>query len=371
MKSPKPLENLKNIWNEFGKKDPLWAVLTEPDKKDRKWDLEEFFRIGEEEIEATMSHLHSMGLEIPRRRALDFGCGVGRLTRALGSRFDRVTGVDISPSMIEKARALNHDRENGEFVLNDREDLRVFADRSFDFIYSNITLQHVDPVYSRKYLDEFFRILAPGGILVFQLPSRPARLVLRLIYPRFRRPWYDFQRRRAKSDMIMEMHGISMKKVAAIIEHNDARLLAAVEDCSAGEQWVSRKYYVYKPKYDLRLVEARSPAAVPRGKNARVEIVMENRGFESLSANESAETIRLGARLFPKGSNTGDPPLREFRAESLFPLPLGARAVRNLILDLEGIDPGRYLLYLDFVNEGRYWFAQIGFKPIRKNIRVD
>jgi len=169
-----PLENLKKIWDEFGKKDALWAVLTEPSKKDKKWEPEEFFRIGEVEIAATMLHLASLGLDLPHSRALDFGCGVGRLTRALGSRFDRAVGVDIAPSMIEQARSLNRDLANCEFVVNERDDLAIFPDRSFDFIYSNITLQHIDPVHTRKYLDEFFRILAPGGILVFQLPSRPA-----------------------------------------------------------------------------------------------------------------------------------------------------------------------------------------------------
>ena len=42
-----------------------------------------------------------------RDRALDFGCGVGRLTRALGTRFESALGVDISAGMIEQARRLN------------------------------------------------------------------------------------------------------------------------------------------------------------------------------------------------------------------------------------------------------------------------
>ena len=41
-----------------------------------------------------------------------------------------------------------------------------------DFIYSRIVLQHVNSRYAvRSYLSEFARVLAPGGLLVFQLPS--------------------------------------------------------------------------------------------------------------------------------------------------------------------------------------------------------
>jgi SAM-dependent methyltransferase len=370
MNSPKPLENLKKIWNEFGKKDALWAVLTEPSKKDRKWEPEEFFRIGEVEIAATMLHLASLGLELPHGRALDFGCGVGRLTRALGSRFDRAVGVDISSSMIDQARALNRDRGNCEFVVNERDDLGIFPDRSFDFIYSNITLQHIDPVYSRKYLDEFFRILAPGGILAFQLPSRPARGLLRLIYPRFRRFWYDHQRRRAKSEMIMEMHGISRKKVVDLVERNRSRLLSAIDDTAAGDQWLGLKYYVLKPKFDFHLVEARCPRTVPAGTSVAVEVVLENRSLDAPAEDGSEKNILLGGRLFPAGAEAGAPPVREFRAERLFPVPPGARVARSLVLDLEGIAKGRYVLYLDLVNERRYWFGNVGFKPILKTIRV-
>ena len=45
------------------------------------------------------------GSPAARRSALDFGCGIGRLSQALAEHFDQVYGVDISPKMIELARA--------------------------------------------------------------------------------------------------------------------------------------------------------------------------------------------------------------------------------------------------------------------------
>jgi len=100
-------------------------------------------------------------------KALDFGCGVGRLTQALARRFASCVGVDISQEMIRKAGSLNQ-HTHCRYLVNTSTRL-PFADASFSFIYSNIVLQHVPPRYSRRYLREFARVLAPAGILVVGL----------------------------------------------------------------------------------------------------------------------------------------------------------------------------------------------------------
>jgi len=101
------------------------------------------------------------------RRALDFGCGAGRLTQALARHVERVTGVDISERMVALARQHCSD-ERVCFVQNVRPDLKVFACRSFDLVYSRITLQHIAPRYTRRYLREFIRVLGAGA----SCPSR-------------------------------------------------------------------------------------------------------------------------------------------------------------------------------------------------------
>ena len=53
--------------------------------------------------------LEDLGVTVSRGRALDFGCGAGRLTRALAARFESVVGVDVADAMLDKARALNAD----------------------------------------------------------------------------------------------------------------------------------------------------------------------------------------------------------------------------------------------------------------------
>jgi hypothetical protein len=97
------------------------------------------------------------------------------LTQALGSHFGRVVGVDISRGMCDLATELNRFPQTISYVCNDAPDLRAFSDATFDFIVSSIVLQHLQPEMAVGYLKEFFRILAPAGIMVVQLPSHRRR----------------------------------------------------------------------------------------------------------------------------------------------------------------------------------------------------
>ena len=95
------LNELQKNWNRLGKQDPLWAVISYPDKKGRKWVPEQFFQMGKDDIANFFEYLTNLGIVVRRRHALDFGCGVGRLTQALAPHFEEVVAVDIAPSMIK------------------------------------------------------------------------------------------------------------------------------------------------------------------------------------------------------------------------------------------------------------------------------
>ncbi|MGH9365264.1 MAG: methyltransferase domain-containing protein [Thermoanaerobaculia bacterium] len=169
------LGELQKNWEEFARIDPLWAVLTDPSKKNNRWDPQEFFATGEDEIACLMDHVATLPLSLRRGRALDFGCGIGRLTLALCRHFEQCAGVDIAPSMIELAREYNRFGDRCQYYVNAAADLRLFEDGRFDFIYSNIVLQHIPPKYSVRYIRDFVRVLTPGGMAVFQVPSEVAR----------------------------------------------------------------------------------------------------------------------------------------------------------------------------------------------------
>jgi 2-polyprenyl-3-methyl-5-hydroxy-6-metoxy-1,4-benzoquinol methylase len=165
------LVDSRQYWDRHAAVDPLWTVLAFPDKSGGRWPLQEFMKTGEREIALLFHRFAELQLPLPRRYALDFGCGVGRLTQALARRHDRVAGADISPVMIDLARRLNRYPDRAEYLCTAASGLDTLRDQSFDCIYSNIVLQHVAPELSVPYLHEFFRLLEPNGLLVFQLPS--------------------------------------------------------------------------------------------------------------------------------------------------------------------------------------------------------
>lgn len=169
-------KELRENWDEFGKRDPLWAILSFPEKKNDKWNVKEFFESGEKEMAGVLEYVDSLGISLSRGRALDFGCGIGRLTQALCQHFDECSGVDIAPSMIQLAEEYNNHGNRCRYYVNDSEDLGLFADNTFDFVYSNIVLQHMKPKYSKRYVEELLRVLASGGVLLFQILSKPTRV---------------------------------------------------------------------------------------------------------------------------------------------------------------------------------------------------
>jgi SAM-dependent methyltransferase len=183
------LRHLAQTWDTLGSRAPLWAVLTDPAKRGRKWRVAEFFSSGEAEIADCERVFADLGLVVRRQLAVDFGCGVGRLTRALSSKFNRVIGIDIAASMVAEARRLNADVGNVAFELNERSDLAILGDETVDFFYSRLVFQHMDPVLTLGYVAELGRILRMGGLAMFQIPNEPApRSRLSRLARRFARP---------------------------------------------------------------------------------------------------------------------------------------------------------------------------------------
>ena len=186
------LDRQRHDWEQLAEVDPLWAVLTRPDKRGGRWDRDEFLATGEREVVEVLRTAAQLKIPLRHRRALDFGCGPGRLTRALAGRFETAVGVDISDGMVAAARTLNADVESCEFRVNKSTDLGQFDDGEFDLVYSSLVLQHLpDPELVRGYVAEFLRVAAPTGLVVFGLPARigwPYRLeVSRRLYGVLRR----------------------------------------------------------------------------------------------------------------------------------------------------------------------------------------
>jgi SAM-dependent methyltransferase len=217
------LSKVRQYWDRQAHAGPMWAILTDPAKAGGRWDADEFFATGVREVGAFMEQATAWGKPIARRSALDFGCGIGRLTQALAEYFDKVHGVDISPKMIDLANAHNRKGARVEYLCNPAGDLSPFADGSIDMVLSWITLQHMRPRYARRYLQEFLRVLAPGGLLLFQCPSKPISLGSRLA--RWSAP---LSRPRP-----MYMNGLDREEVVELLERGGGRVFKVQQDDDA------------------------------------------------------------------------------------------------------------------------------------------
>lgn len=241
------LQGVRKSWEQFAESDPLWSILSAESKRHGKWNPEEFFATGRAEIAQLLGDLESRSITVRRDHAVDFGCGVGRLTQALADHFAQATGIDISTKMVEIAKAYDPPGRCGFFV-NTSTDIDVLPDASADLIYTNIVLQHNEVEDIERFLRAFVRILRPGGALVFQLPAwkrnRLKRFVLAMT-PRFAHAWWRRLRWRGGPQMLM--NGLSPERVASIVESAGARLVDRVPDDSAGMDWVGYRYFFVRP----------------------------------------------------------------------------------------------------------------------------
>ena len=155
-------------WDDLALVDPFWAVLAADDKRGGGWEPTEFFATGEADIEEMLATAAQLGRPTRHERALDFGCGVGRLTRALARRFGEAVGIDVSERMLEHARRLNADTPNVTFASSDEP-----PPEPFDLVVANLVLQHLpSKALARVYIGRLIKATRPDGLLVFQLPTK-------------------------------------------------------------------------------------------------------------------------------------------------------------------------------------------------------
>ncbi|HEV7876582.1 tetratricopeptide repeat protein [Bradyrhizobium sp.] len=99
------------------------------------------------------------------RHAIDLGCGTGLAAAAFAEMVDRFTGIDLSPAMIEKARATGL---YAQLKVTDMlEGLRSTPDSSVEFVLSADAMVYVADLF--PVLKEASRVLAAGGLLAFTL----------------------------------------------------------------------------------------------------------------------------------------------------------------------------------------------------------
>ena len=162
---------MRSDWNRRAREDAnFYAAFARRQQTD-----EEFFASAADTIPTLEKELPRLpATSIAARRALEIGCGPGRLMGPMSRHFGEIHGVDISEEMIALAAQRLRAIPNARLHVTPGSDLQMFADNSFDYVYSYTVFQHIpsrDVVLG--YLRESRRVLKPGGILCCQLRGTP------------------------------------------------------------------------------------------------------------------------------------------------------------------------------------------------------
>lgn len=171
-------------WEKFGRDEPYFGVLADEkftaDKIAQNRD--EFFASGRWSVSRMIGRFEEHFGPLGRKRALDHGCGVGRLALPLAEYFSEVVALDISPSMLAEAYS-NAERlaaTNVRFALADDELSGPAGE--FDFVNSYMTLQHVRVRRGLRILARLISRVKPGGGFHVHFSIRTDRLRSRALW---------------------------------------------------------------------------------------------------------------------------------------------------------------------------------------------
>ena len=162
-------------------------------------------------------------------RVLEVGCGTGTNLELFAEAGCRVSGIDLSPAMIDIARRKVGDR--ADLRLGDAADM-PFADASFDLVLSFLTLHEMPPVVRSPVMQEIVRVAGRDGRALF-IDYHPGPLGFprgwfykSIIYTiEFGAGWEHFQNHRdflARNglDTLMDDHGLAVTKSRIIAGGN-------------------------------------------------------------------------------------------------------------------------------------------------------
>jgi ubiquinone/menaquinone biosynthesis C-methylase UbiE len=154
--------NMKEDWNKRAKEDAFFYVSSF--RKD--WNDHFFYQWGEIQTQRVIDEfLKTLNVNPSDLVILEIGCGAGRMSRALASRFKRVLAYDVSEEYILIAEEKNHHLKNIIFNVNDGSSFPEINDESIDFVFSGWTMQHMPTKNTIiKNIREISRVLKNGGL---------------------------------------------------------------------------------------------------------------------------------------------------------------------------------------------------------------
>lgn len=162
-------------WELFGQQDPYYGVLSHSKYRgqlsaQRK---QEFMESGEHYVSRLLETSERIFGKIEsRKRALDFGCGVGRLVIPFSKRFSEVVGVDISDSMLAEASKNCEEAEAHNVFFEKSIADRMGDHGQFDYVNSYVVFQHIPVARGMKLIEGLLSQVASGGQAMLHMSLR-------------------------------------------------------------------------------------------------------------------------------------------------------------------------------------------------------
>jgi SAM-dependent methyltransferase len=178
-----------STWKFYGRKAPYFGVFGQEEYLNDNLDEEKlgyFFSSGEVEVRELFNLIHSkIDSNFKPASVLDFGCGPGRMVIPFSKYAMEVTGMDISPEVLQEAEKNCWERNilNIRFLLSDDE-LSMLQDKKFDLVHSYIVLQHLEVKRGEKLFEKLIGRISDGGIGIIHLTYHdhyPGRRILNLL----------------------------------------------------------------------------------------------------------------------------------------------------------------------------------------------
>lgn len=207
-------------WRSAGQ-DPsevFFSVLTSPEFRTTlsKSETSRFYASGIELFSqyATLIANHS-DRPLSELKAMDFGCGVGRLTFPAGHRFGEVLALDFSEGHLQVLRdhvpqAIAHKLRCS--LVSSLDDFDCLE--SVDVVFSHITLQHNTPPVMAYIIRRLLRALNPGGVALLHIPIH---------HPFYEFDIQDYLESETTGDR-MEMHMLPRENLRDIAEESGSKI---------------------------------------------------------------------------------------------------------------------------------------------------
>jgi SAM-dependent methyltransferase len=227
MKGAPPDFSTDRDWEDWGRRDPYFAVLTDP--RFRRGNLteaakREFFDSGRIHTNHVMRVIRRhIDPDFGPKRVLDFGCGVGRALIPLAEVAQEVVGLDVSPSMLQEAKrnCKEHGITNVQLLASDDE-LSLLTG-VFDLIHSYIVFQHIPTDRGRAIFFKLLQHLKPGGVGALQLTYSKKDFASTFgIDPIEARPRSAVRKKRDRSvDPEMQMNPYNVNELLFLMQSQD------------------------------------------------------------------------------------------------------------------------------------------------------